>query len=166
MSDKTLGGDLQSVLIGDEVWTDTAEAVALTDSHTATLTVDLSKLNAALRDVLGVRMVPAKPSVREAAEDVLDATVVLLSATFGAVALVLGKLGAAVAARWSLLCRREWRRLRGPVVRFWDAEMQLLGTVPDKVRETWRQWAIRQARFVWAVLLTGEARGWSGVRNV
>lgn len=54
----------------------------------------------------------------------------------------------AAAPRWALFVAR-FRRLPGPTIRYWDAEMHYLGTDPASGRiESWRSWAARQYRRV------------------
>ena len=47
------------------------------------------------------------------------------------------------ASRWALFLSR-FRRRRGPLVRYWSAELEFLGLDPVKV-EAWGAWARRQA---------------------
>lgn len=52
----------------------------------------------------------------------------------------------AAAPRWTMFVAR-FRRQHAPLVRYWDAEMNYLGTDPSSGRiESWPSWTSRQAR--------------------
>ncbi|ASR85686.1 hypothetical protein SEA_AMGINE_86 [Mycobacterium phage Amgine] len=55
-----------------------------------------------------------------------------------------------VVDRWDILRWWQWRRLPGPVVRLWTAEMVYVATMPAG-RESWASWRRRQARLPLAV---------------
>ncbi|ASR85102.1 hypothetical protein SEA_PHELPSODU_84 [Mycobacterium phage PhelpsODU] len=115
-----------------------------------------------LYQLFGVQVTPKQPTVREAAVDLWDALRALVLA-FVAVAKGLpqrarwlaedvydGALDA-IEDRWHVLRSHVWRRkATGPLVRFWDAEYTHLATMPRPL-ESWRTWALRQARLPLAV---------------
>ncbi|ARQ95525.1 hypothetical protein I5G81_gp86 [Mycobacterium phage Shandong1] len=122
---------------------------------------------AAVFEALFGKMTPAEPTPREALVDLWDALRALVLVVAVAVrervedvydAVLDGVEGAwyslrdHVTDRWYVLTIWQYRRkLVGPLVRFWDADYTHLATMPRR-RETWREWAVRQAqlpRRVW-----------------
>ncbi|UTN93283.1 hypothetical protein SEA_SUNFLOWER1121_91 [Mycobacterium Phage Sunflower1121] len=105
---------------------------------------------------------PAPPTAREALVDIWDALRALV------LALVVVAKGLprrarwlaedvydgvldAIEDRWHVLRSHVWRRKHtGPLVRFWDADMVRLATMPRPL-ESWRTWALRQAQLPVAV---------------
>ncbi|ASR85392.1 hypothetical protein SEA_TIERRA_94 [Mycobacterium phage Tierra] len=105
---------------------------------------------------------PAPPTAREALVDIWDSLRALVLAL---VAVVKGLprrarwlaedvydgVLDAIEDRWHVLRSHVWRRkATGPLVRFWDAEYTHLATMPRPL-ESWRTWALRQARLPLAV---------------
>ncbi|QIG61601.1 hypothetical protein SEA_XIMENITA_93 [Mycobacterium phage Ximenita] len=115
-----------------------------------------------LYQLFGVQVTPKQPTVREAAVDLWDALRALVLALV-AVAKGLPRRARwlaedvydgvldAIEDRWHVLRSHVWRRKHtGPLVRFWDADMVRLATMP-RPRESWRTWALRQAQLPVAV---------------
>lgn len=115
-----------------------------------------------LYQLFGVQVTPKQPTLREAAVDLWDALRALVLALV-AVAKGLPRRARwlaedvydgvldAIEDRWHVLRSHVWRRKHtGPLVRFWDADMVRLATMPRPL-ESWRTWALRQAQLPVAV---------------
>ncbi|QFG11702.1 hypothetical protein SEA_GUANICA15_93 [Mycobacterium phage Guanica15] len=119
-----------------------------------------------LAQMFGIVVTPAPPTVREAAVDVWDALRVLMRVLFAALAAVFAAVGDRVADWWydavygaldrwdALRAPYSWGRLPGPVLRWWDAEFNLLH-VTRYPRERVRVWLRRLAAHVWQAVRHG-----------
>ncbi len=142
----------RGVLIDGVLWTEDSKAPQWVN---ATIAATLTELSESLSMLLGLELQPKRPTVREAFVDACDALRTLLCVLVTAVRSAVRRAGGAVADRWELLRERDWRRLRGPVLRFWSHEFVLLHTVRDPWVEPRRDWLRRQGRFVLWVVRNG-----------
>ncbi|AFN37775.1 hypothetical protein FGG44_gp87 [Mycobacterium phage MacnCheese] len=155
MTDRKGLGPIASVEIDGVLYTDEWPIRAQRKDPVQTLQFALNSMTETLGYALGFNMTPKPPTVREALVDVVDAGRVFLRVLFAAIAAGFARLGAAVAGRWRKLRARAWGRSRGPLIRLWDAEYNLVQIIARGEVESARAWLRRQARFVWAVLRHG-----------
>uniref|UniRef100_A0AAU8GQB9 Tail assembly chaperone n=1 Tax=Mycobacterium phage Pharb TaxID=3136626 RepID=A0AAU8GQB9_9VIRU len=156
MSDRKGLGPLMGVEIDGVLYTDELRRLRQPQPNPwAALDHTMRSMTEMLAEVLGMRVQPKPPTVREAAEDLYDAARMFLRVLFAAVAAVCGRVGAAVAGRWCVLRARRWGRTRGPLIRLWSAEWDLVSIVHAGRVEPWPSWLRRQVAFVWAVVRNG-----------
>ncbi|AEK09895.1 hypothetical protein FGG30_gp085 [Mycobacterium phage Pixie] len=149
------GHSIASVEIDGVLYTDEWPLQAQRRDPLQTLQFSIDRALGQLAPLLGINLTPAQPTLREAAEDLLDAARVFLRVLFLAIVACFDRLGAAVAGRWRVLRARRWGRTRGPLIRLWDAEYNLVQIIPAGRPESWRAWLRRTAAFVWAVVRNG-----------
>ncbi|WNM69029.1 hypothetical protein SEA_TRIBLETROUBLE_88 [Mycobacterium Phage TribleTrouble] len=156
MSDRKGLGPLLGVELDGVVYVDEAHKMVQPQPNPwASLDHTMHRMMEMLAETIGLRVQPKQPTVREAAVDLWDAGRMFLRVLFLAIAAGFDRLGGAVAGRWRKLRARRWGRLRGPLIRLWDAEFSLVQIIARGEVESWRAWLRRHAAFVWAVLRHG-----------